>query len=184
MSINQKVNVYVNGQLGKQVGDGECFTLADQALQQADAKSASDYGTITATANYRWGKVINLRKLMPGDIIQFKGYKVIITTVTKTRTTTSGGAWTQEISTQTESESRPHHTAIVGSVGKNGVVSVFEQNVGTGSSKRTTQKNTLYFETYKVPESVTIKGKTTTTVNRSVKVGGNFWLYRPQPKKP
>ena len=184
MSINQDVSVYVSGQLGKQVGNGECFTLADEALQKAKAKSASDYGKITANADYRWGNAVNLQKLIPGDIIQFRDYKVTITTVTKTRKTKSGGGWEEETSTQTQTESRPHHTAIVGSVGKNGIVSVFEQNVGTGSGKRKTQKNTLYFKTYKEPESVKTKGKTTVTVNKSVKVDGKFWLYRPQPNKP
>lgn len=181
MSINQDVHIYALGQLGTQVGNGECFTLADTALKKAGAKSASNYGTITANANYRWGNAVNLSKLLPGDIIQFRNYKVTITTVTKTRTNTGGGGSTTETTIQTETESRAHHTSIVGSVGKNGVVSVLEQNVGTGSSKRTTQKNTLYFETYKVPESVTTKGKTTVTVNRSVNVGGKFWFYRPQP---
>ena len=181
MSINQDVYNYVSGQLGTQVGDGECFTLADQALKKAGAKSASDYGAVTANANYRWGNSVNLLKLIPGDIIQFRNYKVTITTITKTRTNTGGGGWTDNTNTQTHSESRPHHTAIVASVGKNGVVSVLEQNIGTGSSKRTTQNNTLYFETYKVPESVSTKGKATVTVNRRVKVSGKFWFYRPQP---
>lgn len=182
MSINQDVSVYVSGQLGKQVGDGECFALADTALKKAKAKSASDYGAITANANYHWGSAVNLGKVIPGDIIQFRDYKVTITTVTKTRTTTAGGGWSEETSTQTETESRAHHTSIVGSVGKNGVVIVFEQNVGTGSGKRNTQKNTLYFKTYTVPETVTTKGKTTTKVTRSVKVEGKFWFYRPQSK--
>lgn len=184
MSINQDVYTYVFGKLGTQVGDGECFTLADTALKKAKAKSASDYGKITANANYRWGNAVNLSKLLPGDIIQFRNYKVTITTVTKTRTNTGGGGSTTDTTKQTETESRAHHTSIVGSVGKNGVVIVFEQNVGTGSGKRKTQKNTLYFKTYKVPESVTTKGNTTVTVNRNVKVEGKSWFYRPQSNKP
>lgn len=91
MSINQDVHTYATGQLGTQIGNGECFTLADRALQQAGAKSASDYGAITANADYRWGNAVSLRVLLPGDIIQFRDYAVTISTVTVTRTETGGG---------------------------------------------------------------------------------------------
>ena len=182
MSINQDVHTYASGQLGTQVGDGECFTLADTALRRAGARSASDYGTITPDADYRWGNAVNLRQLIPGDIIQFRDYEVIITTVTTTRTETGGGGWSEETNTQTETQSRPHHTAIVDNVLANGVTSVLEQNVGTGSLRKTVQRNTLYFQSYSVPSSVTRRGNTTTTVRQQVQVSGTFWFYRPQSR--
>ena len=107
MSINQKVSIYATGQLGTQVGNGECFTLADQALRQADAKSASDYGEITSNADYRWGNAVNLRELIPGDIVQFRDYEVVITTETITRTETGNGGWSEGSDTQTQTNSRP-----------------------------------------------------------------------------
>lgn len=44
------------GRKGTKVGSGECFDLADQALKDAGAKSAGDYGPVTPESDYRWGK--------------------------------------------------------------------------------------------------------------------------------
>lgn len=180
MSVNQSVHQFATGNIGTQVGNGECFTLADRALRQAGARSAADYGTITADADYQWGSAVSLRELLPGDIIQFRDYRVTITTVTTVRTETGGGGWSENTETDTQTRSRPHHTAIADNVQAQGVVTVLEQNVGTGSGRRKTQRNTLYFTTYSAPPRVTRRGRTTTTVRRRVEVRGTFWFYRPQ----
>ena len=117
------------------MGSGECFDLADYALKSIHAKSAEDFGKITVHADYIWGKLINFRTAVPGDIIQFRNYK--LTVIVK-----------EEGYSPYKSQfivTRPHHTAIVSKVkGKDGVL-VLEQNIGEGSQRRTVQENTLYF---------------------------------------
>jgi len=182
MTINNDVHLYANRQIGTQVGNGECFTLADTALRQAGAKSATDYGRITGNANYRWGNPVTLRTIIPGDIIQFRNYLMTVTTVTVTRVETGGGGFSEQTNTQTQTQSRPHHTAIVNNVGTNGEVSVLEQNVGTGPNRRRTQCNTLYFQSFTAPARVSRHGNTTVTVSRRVRVSGRIWFYRPQSR--
>lgn len=154
--VNSKVLQFAKSKLGKKVGSGECFDLADQALQKAGAKTASDYGKVTATADYVWGKRVDLSQVRPGDIIQFRNYKM------KVKTTTD--EWISE-----EEQTRPHHTAVVEAVGSDGLLTILEQNVGTGGGRRTVQSNELYFRSSK-------------SSGRSVDVSGKVWFYRPQKK--
>lgn len=180
MSINQDVQQYATGNIGTQIGDGECFTLADRALRRAGARSAAHYGTVTANADYVWGRQVSLRELVPGDVIQFRNYRVTITTVTTVRTQTGGGGWSENTQTESRTDSRPHHTAIVDNVRAHGSVAVLEQNVGSGSGRRKVQRNTLYFTTFSEPPRVTRRGRTTTTVHRNIEVRGTVRFYRPQ----
>ena len=143
------------------VGDGECYTLANKALQSAGAKSASDYGTVTPDADYVWGTSVTLADLQPGDVVQFRDYKYESVVVTETSSETKTQEWTEE---------RPHHTAIVQSVDGNGAVTVWEQNSPEGSTVKRTQ---LFFTS-----GTTKSGNRTTTI----KVEGTFWFYRPQAR--
>ena len=160
--LSRKVYEYANKKRGQKVGSGECFDLADFALKSINAKSAEDFGKITGNADYVWGKLINFRTAIPGDIIQFRNYKVTITIKEegyfpyKSRFTID----------------RPHHTAIVSKVnGRDGIL-VLEQNIGEGSQRRTVQENTLYFGS---PTPVQ-KGKEKTIIT----VSGIAKFYRPQ----
>ena len=38
---------FATQRMGTRHGDGECFTLADDALKKAGAKSAADFGKVT-----------------------------------------------------------------------------------------------------------------------------------------
>ena len=61
LTINQKIEFYVRGNLGKQVGDGECWTLAEKALAQAGAQTSNDImgaSNVTPDADYVWGDAI------------------------------------------------------------------------------------------------------------------------------
>ncbi|MBX7205994.1 MAG: hypothetical protein K1X81_11275 [Bacteroidia bacterium] len=64
--LNKKVIVYVKSVTGKQVGHGECWDLAKEALNYAGAKWDGAYG---------FGKKLTYGKdkLLPGDIVQFTG---------------------------------------------------------------------------------------------------------------
>src|SRR5262245_11505211 len=119
-SLGDKVKTFADGKKGQMVGDGECFTLADQALKDAGAKSAADYGEVTADADYAWGKETSKALVQTGDILQFRNYKFEITTTTKTKKTYKGhpkykDQTTEGEDTETQSQERPHHTAIVSS---------------------------------------------------------------------
>ena len=54
--------------IGKQVGNGECWTLAHDALDKAGAKRPGQDGL----SAYEFGKKVSLSTLKPGDILQFE----------------------------------------------------------------------------------------------------------------
>jgi len=158
-SMADQIVGFARRQQGSRVGKGECFDLADQALRGAKAKSAADYGKISRNADYTWGTPVTLADLQPGDVIQFRNYLYKSTVVTKTD---------KETTTDEVDVDRPHHTAIVESVGDNGAVTVLEQNAPDGSP---VARTVLYFK-----DSTTTSGRKTTTI----KVTGKFWFFRPQ----
>lgn len=155
--LRGQVVAFARDRVGQTVGAGECFDLADQALRNAGAKTAADFGPVTANGNYHWGTQINLSDLRPGDIIQFRNYSFVHKTIE------SDGSWSEQ------SGDRPHHTAIVDRVVGHGTVVVLEQNV---PEHEPVQRCELYFS-----NSNTSSGGTT-TINT---VHGHFWFYRPQP---
>ena len=160
-SIADEVVSYARRKRGARVGNGQCFTLVDNALRGAKAKSAADYGTVTPDADYTWGTSVSLSNLKPGDVIQFRDYtfkKVVVTeTGSSTVTDEVEGDW-------------PHHTAVVESVEGGGAVTVLEQNAPDGSA---VSRNQLYFT-----------GGTTTSGNRktTITVSGTFWFFRPEAR--
>ena len=157
-SMADRIVGYAQRLRGSRVGDGECSTLADGALRAAHAKSNSDYGVVTDTADYVWGTATTLANLQPGDIIQFRDYSF------REDVTESNGA------TRWHTEGRPHHTAIVQSVDGNGAVTVLEQNSPRGTGVRRKQ---LFFTS-----RTTTSGGTTTQIT----VSGTFWFYHPQAR--
>jgi len=148
--INARVIQFAQRQIGHRVGRGECYDLAHQALRASGARSAPDYGEITDDADYVWGESVELSDVRAGDVIQFRDYSF--------RITRDDGSWSEE--------ERPHHTAIVASVGENGAIEVYEQNVPQGHRVRRSQ---LYFA-----------DSTGGAIN--VRVSGSFWFYRPQAR--
>jgi CHAP domain-containing protein len=136
---------------------GECFDLADWALRTAGAKSAADYGSVEREADYVWGSQVSLAEVRIGDIIQFRDYRC-------------DRSIDSETGTDTDFQERPHHTAIVEKVEGQGVITVLEQNAPEGSPVR---RSLLFFA-----DSTTKSGGRTTTI----KVQGQFWFYRPQPR--
>ena len=161
-ALSDQILAFVRGKIDSVHGDGECFTLADDALKAAGARSAADYGKVAPDVDYVWGKAVTRTALQPGDIIQMKGYRVEIE---ETTTDEKGGQQINEIF-----EERPHHTAIVESIGTDGRVTVVEQNypVGTGVTR-----NVLHLT------SATYSSGSTTS---KVKVKGTMWYYRAQSR--
>lgn len=167
-----KVLDFAKTRLSQTVGSGECYDLADQALSGAGAKSAPAYGKITPGANYVWGKAVTLATLQPGDVVQFSNYQA--DTTIQTDTTNKNGSGSNDTSTATVG--RPHHTAVVKSVGANGAVTVYEQNV---DGDRTVRETTLNMSGSTNTTNST-SGDNTTKVTTTVKVSGTLKFYRPQ----
>lgn len=161
-SMADRIVAFARRRRGEVFGDGECFTLADRALRAAGAKSAADFGEVTPDANYIWGTSVGRADLQPGDIIQLRDYRCDL------ESTTEHADGSADIVTQTEE--RPHHTAIVESIGENGIVTVLEQNYPEGTP---VTRNRLHLST-------TTYTSSTSTIRADV--GGTFWFYRPQAR--
>jgi hypothetical protein len=93
--LNAKVLAYANKHLGKQVGDGECWALANLALKSAGARQpgVGGYGP------YVFGRKVALKDVVPGDVLQFEKVK-----------------FEHEDGKSYYSQTLPHHTAIVAEV--------------------------------------------------------------------
>ena len=125
-SMADRIVSFARQRRGQVYGDGECFTLADAALRTAGAKRAADFDRVTPDADYVWGTPIGRADLQPGDVIQLRGYVCEL----EMRTEHADGS--ADIETRTEE--RPHHTAIVESVGASGVVSDERNSPPNGSA--------------------------------------------------
>lgn len=107
---------------GKDKGGIDCFALVDELLKSADGKRPKDFGEVTPTSDYVWGEPVELDKIKPGDILQFRDHFVTI------RTQKLSEVKWEETSIEGPAR-RPHHTAVVVEVEKDGSVVVVEQNV-------------------------------------------------------
>src|SRR5215510_5626926 len=82
-SIADQIISYPRQRYNQRVGDGECFTLVNQALRNAGAHSADHFGQVTPDADYVWGTSIALADVRPGDVIQFRNYRYVKQVVTQ-----------------------------------------------------------------------------------------------------
>lgn len=101
------LTAYCKQQLGKQVGNGECWTLANEAFKACGLSRPG--GELRV-----WGRLLDLKKepLQPGDIVEYRSAKF------------SNGSYTG-----------PEHTTIVVKGGKRGIV-IAEQNWGGNKTVR------------------------------------------------
>ena len=129
--INSQVLAYAKAHINQVVGDGECATLAQGAVQSAGGVPFSKLGPTGLNADYVWGKKVatltptsgNIAGILPGDILQFRNV-IEVDTMTvrykdgRTRTT---------VNTQKPT----HHTAIVTEIGGNARndIQVYQANV-------------------------------------------------------
>lgn len=112
-----KVVAFCKQNLGKQVGDGECASLASAALKAAGATARSKFPDDPNPGDYVWGDLVYALKVedgkrkeekvkgksvQPGDVIQFRDAKFA-------GRRPGGGTY---------SSSSPHHTAVVVEVRK------------------------------------------------------------------
>lgn len=172
---SNQVTQYLQQRLGQQIGDGECYTTVHTAVTAAGLKSAPDFGTITATADYVWGLEVAANAVRTGDIIQFRNFRVVIETETRIDNPDGSGS----TNTESTTEERPHHTAAVRTVAaQNGPTTIFESNV---NDSKKVQSNNLHLSS--VGQTVTTAGDTgeaRTTVTRTITVTGTVTYYRLQ----
>jgi hypothetical protein len=137
--LNDKIVKFCKDRLGKKVGSGECFDLADLALKQAGAKPQSKFKDAPKAGDYVWGKLIYTleiqdkapketkvakMEIQPGDVLQM-------------RDAAFEGKDLRGF--ENYSTSYPHHTAVVVAVDKDShVLTILEQNYG---GKRTVLEN-------------------------------------------
>jgi hypothetical protein len=102
--MNAAIVAFARQSFGKQIGNGECWTLADKALKIAGAK---------APDVYVWGRALDAAKeeVLPGDVIQFTKVRV-----------EKGGMFLNF--------GTPQHTAIIEKVVSPGVYQILHQNAG------------------------------------------------------
>lgn len=148
----------------------DCFGLVDKLLRNLGAQTAADGDVpVTATADYDWGDGILLDSIQPGDILQFRKHVVHTQTLTF-----ANGKWHE---TETRTLTRPHHTAIVMEVHKDGSVTVVEQNVHP-NPKRVNRNVIPRLDSGEDTKHVSSELKI------KMKVTGAVRAYRPAPKPP
>ncbi len=157
--LNAKVLEFAKSKLGEQVGDGECWTLANDAVVAAGGKSSPGYRDAPAEGDYVWGELVYgvsatggkatedapAAKLAvaPGDVVQFRDARFA-------GPRPGGGSY---------SMTAPHHTAVVARVSPDGkTLGVLHQN---WSGKRVVGEATLALRDLK---------------------DGWVKVYRPQPR--
>jgi hypothetical protein len=185
-ALNKKITVWAGGQVGKQIGAGECWDLANSALLQAGAQTSSDLGPTGADDDYVWGTVVDPKDALPGDVIQYRDWEMTTTTTTEITFSDDAGWWDAPSSTV----GHPHHTSIITTNPGNGVLTVLEQNhLG---NKEKVRNSTIRWKDAapKITSSKKLmkrrdNGKTeiaTITVKVEVTVSGTLTVYRPVAK--
>lgn len=187
LTIEQKIILWAKGKIGKKVGRGQCWDLAEEALKNSGAKTSNDLGPVEADTDYVWGDQLQrIEDIQRGDILQIRNH--VITTTTITTHKFSDGTI---ITTKNErTAKRGHHTAIARSMpDSNGVVKTYEQHV---NGKDVVQKlsintknipNQTVTSTSKIRNPETKKIETAqTSVTITVNVSGSIWAYRPIKK--
>lgn len=114
-TLGDDIVAYARSKMGEKVGNGECTSLAVEALRHCEARRPDPVVGI-------WGdEVKSLRDLRPGDILQFENAVFV-----KQHVRGDGALLTI-------TASYPHHTAIVARVRKRGpkpVLVILHQNAG------------------------------------------------------
>lgn len=151
----QRLISFADGRLGRVEGNGECWTLVNNAFQHL--------GFHKPSATYAWGRVIDqLGSARPGDVFQFRRFTY--------RVEQSDGSWFEG------SRGAPRHTAILESIDANGLATFLECNVNDALNPQddahNVQRNRFHVRTADIVEEG--GGHT------SVRTSGSFVIYRPQ----
>ena len=168
LTLNQKVLEYARGKFDQQVGRGECWDLAEEAVTQSGGESSKKLtnasGKAFETADYKWGTEVELKDAQPGDVLQFKGHNFEL------KTTRSNG-W------DSEEQNWGHHTAIVEQNLGDGRLVVLEQHTrppGATEVSKKVQRREIFVKKGTFKEGSAVK---------TIKTKGVVKAYRPKPKQ-
>ena len=185
-ALSQKILTWARGQVGKQVGAGECWDLANSALGQSGAQTSNDLGPTGPDDDYIWGTVVDAKDALPGDVIQYRDWEMTTSTTTEVTFADDSGTW----DAPTQTVGHAHHTSIVAANPGNGALTVLEQN-HLGNHERVRQGSIRWTDaptrTTTTQKMVKRKdnGKTemaTVRVTVEITVTGNLTVYRPVKK--
>src|SRR5262249_33234739 len=125
--LNQKVLEFARGNVGKQVGNGECTVLAVEAFKHAGVQR---FPRLKDEGDYIWGRPVDsFREALPGDVLQFRD------AVFERKRWLSRTRW------ERWRHDYPHHTAIIADVKEGGrLVTMLHQNIGPNDSSETEKK--------------------------------------------
>jgi hypothetical protein len=167
LTLNQKVLEFARAKLKQQVGTGECWDLAEDAVTQSGGESSKTLtgvkGKAFESADYKWGTEVKLDTAQPGDILQFKGHEF--------EETMEGGGG--------QSQTRGHHTAIVEKNFGDGRLIILEQHVrppGESEVSKKVQEREIF-----VKNGATYRKSDGT--KSTVKTKGIVKAYRPKASK-
>jgi hypothetical protein len=146
---NQKVLEFARDRIGKKVGDGQCTTLAVEALRYAGAKRYP----FDSSGDFVWGRpVASFKEALPGDVLQFRNAVF------------QGKRWITRRRWVSWHYEYPHHTGIVLEVREGGqVVAILHQNVGARDADDATKQ---------VVQEASIRPE-------SLQAGGSVAIFRP-----
>jgi hypothetical protein len=147
--LNQKVLEFVRKRIGEKVGNGQCTSLAVEALRYAGATRYP----FDPSGDFVWGRpVASFKEALPGDIFQFRNAVF------------QGKRWITKRRWVSWHHEYPHHTAIVSEVREGGrFVAILHQNVGAHDADDATKQ---------VVQEASIRPE-------SLQAGGAVAIYRP-----
>jgi hypothetical protein len=150
--LNRKVLEFARERIGKKVADGQCISLAVEALRNAGAKRYP----FDPNGDYVWGRpVASFKEALPGDILQFRNAVF------------QGKRWITKRRWVSWHHEYPHHTAIVSEVREGGrVIAILHQNVGSHDADDATKQ---------VVQEASIRPE-------SLQAGGAVAIYRPDAR--
>ena len=144
--LNQKVLEFARERIGEKVANGDCISLAVEALRYAKAKRYP----FEPSGDFVWGRpVASFKEALPGDILQFRNAVF------------HGRRWITKKRWVSWHHEYPHHTAIVSEVREGGrVVAILHQNVGAhdaaDAEKQVVQEASIRPESLQAGGSVAI----------------------------
>lgn len=148
----QRLIAFARDRLGRQEGDGQCWTLVNNGF------SALEFHKPSST--YAWGREVEqLSEARPGDVFQFTNFRVDVSVDNP-----DGGGYDEFAERGT-----PRHTAILVSIDGHGLATFLECNIG-GSFN--VQQHAFHVRT---ADWTNDEGRRTRVVTR-----GSFTVYRPR----
>jgi hypothetical protein len=138
----QRLIQYATNRLGSQEGNGECWTLVNNAFEHLDFHNPEGL--------YVWGRALESgTNARPGDVFQFRNFKV--------KVERPDGSWEEQ------TRGAPRHTAILESIENNGYATFLECNIG---GNKNVQRNRFYIRTADLEGGTTVRASGSITIYR------------------